>query len=64
MRKIGMAEAGEGIDRTFSDIAALAEKCRFRDWRHETEPGCAVRAAIASGELKEERLVLYRSLLA
>ena len=62
MREIGMADADEGIDRTFSDILALESQCRFRNCRHETEPGCAVKAAIASGKLSKERFELYKNL--
>ena len=62
MREIGIIEAEEGIDDAFADILALADRCRFRNCRHETEPGCAVKAAIASGALSRERLRLYRSL--
>ena len=62
MREVGMAMAEAGIDRTFSDILALESRCRFRNCKHDTEPGCAVKAAIARGELTEERLRLYRSL--
>ena len=62
MREIGMAETGEGIDNTFADIVELEGRCRFRNCRHETEPGCAVKAAIASGALSKERWMLYRSL--
>ena len=62
MREVGMAGAEEGIDRTFSDILALERQCRFRNCRHDTEPGCAVKAAIARGELARERLTLYQSL--
>ncbi|MBO4677123.1 MAG: ribosome small subunit-dependent GTPase A, partial [Oscillospiraceae bacterium] len=62
MREVGMARTEEGIDRTFSDILALAEQCRFADCRHDAEPGCAVKAAIARGELSPERLRLYRDL--
>jgi ribosome biogenesis GTPase / thiamine phosphate phosphatase len=40
----------------FAEIDALAGECRFRDCRHEGEPGCAVRAAVARGEVDEERL--------
>lgn len=61
----GMRELGvETVDlaRTFSDIARLAEGCRFSDCRHGTEPGCLVREAIASGELSEERLASYLKL--
>ena len=62
MREIGMAQTEEGIDRTFADIVALESQCRFRNCRHETEPGCAVKAAIASGALSKERWELYRNL--
>lgn len=62
MREVGMAQAEEGIDRAFGDILALERRCRFRDCKHDTEPGCAVKAAIARGELTEERLRLYQSL--
>ncbi len=48
----------------FADIEALAEGCRFRDCRHSTEPGCAVAAAAAAGELAAERLESYRKLQA
>lgn len=62
MREIGMGQAEEGIDDTFSDIKQLEARCRFRDCRHESEPGCAVKAALESGELSRERFLLYRSL--
>ena len=62
MREVGLAGADEGIGDTFSDILALEERCRFRNCRHGTEPGCAVKAAIASGELSRERFLLYQSL--
>ena len=62
MREIGVAAAEEGVDGTFADIIALERQCRFGNCRHETEPGCAVKAAVESGELSAERLKLYRSL--
>ncbi|MBQ1747938.1 MAG: hypothetical protein II041_04550, partial [Bacteroidales bacterium] len=45
-----------------SDIIKLAEHCRFKNCRHEKEPGCAVKAAIEKGELSAERLKLYKNL--
>ena len=45
-----------GVAAAFADVEALAAGCRFSDCRHETEPGCAVRAAIAAGELDPARL--------
>jgi len=51
MREIGGIEGGDGLEKTFDDIYALAKTCRFSDCQHEDEPGCAVQAAIESGEL-------------
>ncbi len=62
MREVGMANTEDGIDATFSDITELEARCRFSNCRHETEPGCAIKAAIASGELSRERYELYQSL--
>lgn len=60
MRALGIERAD--ISRSFSDIDALAGGCRFADCSHESEPGCAVRAAVNSGELSEERLLSWRKL--
>jgi ribosome biogenesis GTPase len=53
----------EGIDAAFADITDLEGQCRFNDCAHLSEPGCAVLAAIAAGELAPERLESYRKLL-
>jgi ribosome biogenesis GTPase len=63
MRELQLWGAEDGIDRAFDDISELASECRFRDCAHETEPGCAVLAAIESGELEQSRLDSYRKLL-
>jgi len=52
----------EAIADSFADIEDLAAQCKFRDCRHETEPGCAVRAALEAGTLTRERLGNYRKL--
>jgi ribosome biogenesis GTPase len=62
MRSIGLAGA-DAIDDVFPEVEALAADCRFADCAHEGEPGCAVLAAVASGELPERRLASYRKLL-
>ena len=62
MRELQFWEAGEGLGEAFADLAALAAACRFRDCRHEDEPGCAVREAIAGGLLPPERLQSYHKL--
>jgi ribosome biogenesis GTPase / thiamine phosphate phosphatase len=46
----------------FEDVAALAAFCRFRDCTHQAEPGCAVREAVASGELDSARLASHHKL--
>ncbi|RJO77126.1 ribosome small subunit-dependent GTPase A [Nocardia panacis] len=62
LRGIGLQDATEGIERTFSDIESLAQDCRFGDCAHDGEPGCAVLAAIATGSLPRRRLDSYRKL--
>ncbi len=62
MREVGMAYTQDGIEDTFSDIAELERRCKFRNCRHEIEPGCAVKAAIESGKLSIERYELYKNL--
>ncbi|WP_270235978.1 ribosome small subunit-dependent GTPase A [Lacticaseibacillus suilingensis] len=62
MRELGLLEAD--VDATFADIQALAAQCRFRDCQHQSEPGCAVQAALAAGELTPERFASYQQLKA
>ena len=56
MREVHLWIGEDGLSDAFDDIAELATSCRFSDCRHETEPGCAVRAAIESGELAARAL--------
>ncbi|MFE0376605.1 ribosome small subunit-dependent GTPase A [Streptomyces inhibens] len=63
LRGVGMWDAQAGLARTFSDVEALAEECRFHDCAHQGEPGCAVQEAVESGELPVRRLESYRKLL-
>jgi ribosome biogenesis GTPase len=63
LRELGLLDDVGGVEVSFADVAAFAERCRFRDCAHENEPGCAVLAAVASGELAGERLAGYRKLL-
>ena len=62
LREIQLWEGDQGIESAFADVEALAEACRFADCRHRGEPGCAVEAAAASGELPAARLESYRTL--
>src|SRR5262249_15278152 len=50
------------LDSAFSDIAGIAGQCRFSDCAHKTEPDCAVREALESGALAQERWLNYLKL--
>ncbi|WP_418791922.1 ribosome small subunit-dependent GTPase A [Phosphitispora sp. TUW77] len=60
MREIQIA--GADLSRSFADIEELAEKCRFRDCKHESEPQCAVKKAIEDGTLSVKRFENYKKL--
>jgi ribosome biogenesis GTPase len=62
MREVHLWVEEADVADAFDDIAELALQCRFADCRHETEPGCAVLAALESGELSRERWESYRML--
>jgi ribosome biogenesis GTPase / thiamine phosphate phosphatase len=53
---------GGGIEEAFADVEELAAECRFNDCSHTQEPGCAVLAAVRSGELPSERFESWRKL--
>ncbi|MGH8969299.1 MAG: ribosome small subunit-dependent GTPase A [Actinomycetes bacterium] len=63
LRSVGLTDVSESLDLVFAEVEELAEHCRFGDCRHDTEPGCAVRAALESGALPERRLESYRKLV-
>jgi ribosome biogenesis GTPase / thiamine phosphate phosphatase len=63
LRELQLWDAG-GWAETFADLAALAERCRFRDCRHRQEPGCAVVAAVEAGALPASRHESYLKLSA
>ncbi|MFI0899583.1 ribosome small subunit-dependent GTPase A [Streptomyces sp. NPDC020983] len=63
LRGVGLWDAQEGLGQVFAEIEAMAAECRFQDCAHESEPGCAVRAALDDGRLTHRRLESYRKLL-
>lgn len=63
MRELGNIGASSGLDESFVDIRELSRSCRFADCTHTTEIGCALLAALESGELSQERYQSYLSLL-
>jgi len=62
MRALKLWGSEENLQNTFQDVAALAEQCKFRDCKHEREPGCAVHAALQDGTLEEGRFNSWRKL--
>ena len=62
MRELKPTGEEELADGGFADIEALAAQCRFSDCAHQGEPGCAVRAAIAAGDLDAARVANYLKL--
>lgn len=63
MREMGMLGDNESVDESFKDIDDLAEKCKFNDCSHNSEPGCAIKEAISIGTLSEERFRNYLRLI-
>jgi ribosome biogenesis GTPase len=62
MRELQLVDVGDALDDVFGDVAMLAERCKFKNCNHESEPGCAVQAAIEVNELDAGRLRRYRKL--
>lgn len=62
MRELGMWDVSTGLGEAFTDVESYFGKCRFSDCRHQSEPGCAIKAAIESGELSAERWNSYINL--
>jgi ribosome biogenesis GTPase len=64
VRAVSLWLSGHGIERAFADVFDLMEHCRFRDCKHDREPGCAVRAAIDAGQLDPARFASLERLVA
>ncbi|KUK92276.1 MAG: Putative ribosome biogenesis GTPase RsgA, partial [Thermotogales bacterium 46_20] len=64
MREFGLFSDDHAVEKAFPDIERIAEGCRFRDCSHRHEPDCAVKEAVASGEIDERRFRNYQKLTA
>lgn len=62
MRELGLWDADGGVQETFHDVERFAQSCRFSNCAHDREPGCAVQAAIAEGQLDAGRLEGFQKL--
>jgi ribosome biogenesis GTPase len=60
LRAVLPHDVGLAAERAFGDVEELAEACRFGDCGHAGEPGCAVAAAVAAGELSRERFEAWQ----
>ena len=59
LREFGLFTGEDALDSTFDEIAEIAKSCRFSDCAHQSEPGCAVQAALEDGSLNRERYENY-----
>lgn len=64
MRTLHVSNATNGLDMLFAEVTELAPNCRFKDCSHAHEPGCAVQAAVAAGDLSAARLGRWHKLQA
>jgi len=64
VRAVSLWLSGDGIERAFADVFELMDHCRFRDCKHDQEPGCAVQAAIQQGQLDLQRFLSLERLVA
>ena len=62
LREAQLWKGEDGLGSLFEDIERIGLDCRFSNCEHRSEPGCAIKAAIASGELDPARLESYRKL--
>ncbi len=63
MRALRLVDARQAVDAVFEDISDLALTCKFNDCAHESEPGCAIRAAVDAGTLDEARIGRWQKLV-
>ncbi|MDD3013666.1 MAG: ribosome small subunit-dependent GTPase A [Candidatus Gastranaerophilales bacterium] len=59
MRELQLWDVDDGLNQYFDDIENLAENCRYSNCKHDSEPGCAVKAAISKGLLDKNRYESY-----
>lgn len=64
VRELQLPDCEVGLSSLFADVIRIVLACRFRNCRHEGDAGCAVQAALESGELDERRYLNYQKLIA
>lgn len=63
IRGVGLWAADDGLEHAFADLLPFAERCRFVDCTHRTEPGCGIVAAVADGLVGADRLAMWHELV-
>ena len=62
MREVGLADVDAGVNSVFAEIEYLSKDCKYTDCSHRSEPGCAVLAAVKSGDFSESKYENYLKL--
>ena len=62
MRELQMSEVASGVTQVFDDVTDVTLECRFANCTHADEPGCAINAAMAAGDLDPSRVERWRKL--
>jgi ribosome biogenesis GTPase len=62
VREFQLPDCEDGVIDLFDDVVTIIAECKFSDCKHAGEPGCAIRAAIDSGDLDERRYTSYEKL--
>ena len=63
MRELQLIHTEQGVEKTFSEVVELAKTCRFANCTHANEPGCAIQAALASGQLMADHFQNYKKIV-
>lgn len=63
LRELQLVKASHGVDLVFGDLVELATQCRFKDCRHDKEPGCAIQIALEAGDIDDERVARWDKLV-
>lgn len=64
LRELQLVDASQGLGLVFSDLVELSKECKFKDCRHEGEPGCAIAHAVEQGDVDPYRVARWEKLVA
>jgi len=62
MRELQLFDAQAGLESVFEDLQTLAQSCKFNYCAHDSEPGCAIKAALDAGDIDIERVERWKKL--